>query len=69
MIRNTSEVDRYLSFTNSKLTIDMFTFDESIRIDREYEANAKYLKIEDITDGKFNFLHIRNLKNFFQITL
>jgi hypothetical protein len=51
MIRNTNEVDRYLNFTNSKLTIDMFTFDESIRIDREYEANAKNLKIEDITDG------------------
>ena len=57
MIRNTNEVDRYLNFTNSKLTIDMFTFDESIRIDREYEANAKNLKIEDITDGK--------LKSFF----
>jgi len=52
ILRSTSEVERYLFLTNSKLTIDMFSFDYYIHTNREYEANAKYLKIDDITDGK-----------------
>ena len=52
MLRSTSEVERYLFLTNSKLTIDMFSFDCFIHTNREFEANAKYLQIEDITEGK-----------------
>ena len=51
MLRNTSEVDRYLYLTNSQLTLDMFSFDHYIHTDREYEANAKHLSIPDITYG------------------
>jgi histone-lysine N-methyltransferase SETDB1 len=48
-LRNTGEVDRYLNFTASMLTLDLFSFDSYININREYEANAKFFKIEDIT--------------------
>lgn len=52
MLRSTGEVDKFLYLTNSQLTIDMFSFDYYIHTDREFEANAKYLKIEDITNGE-----------------
>ena len=52
MLRSTGEVDQYLYLTNSRLTIDMFSFDYYIHTDREFEANAKFLKIDDITLGK-----------------
>lgn len=52
IVRNTGEVEKYLSITNSKLTIDQFTFDQNVQTSREYEANASFLKIEDIADGK-----------------
>lgn len=54
MLRSTIEVDRYLYLTGSKLTIDMFSFDYFIHTDREFEANAKYLKIEDIANSQEN---------------
>jgi histone-lysine N-methyltransferase SETDB1 len=57
MLRSTGEVDKYLSQTDSRLTIDMFSFDYYILINREYEANARFLKKEDITEGKEN-VHI-----------
>ncbi len=57
MLRSTGEVDRYLAITNSKLTIDMFSFDYFIYTDREFEANAEFLKIDDITNGQEN-VHI-----------
>lgn len=52
ILRSTGEVDRYLFITNSKLTIDMFSFDSNVHTDREFEANAKYLKIDDVAEGK-----------------
>nr|QDF21443.1 histone-lysine N-methyltransferase eggless isoform X4 [Brachionus koreanus] len=54
MLRSTAEIDHYLYLTNSKLTIDMFTTDSYIHTDREFEANAKNLKITDISDGQEN---------------
>lgn len=54
MLRSTGEVDKYLFLTDSKLTIDMFSFDYFIHTDREFEANGKFLKIGDITNGKEN---------------
>lgn len=51
-LRNTGEVDKYLCMTNSWLTIDQFTFDCAVLTNREYESNACYLNIRDITDGK-----------------
>lgn len=54
MLRSTAEVDHYLYLTNSKLTIDMFTTDCYIHTDREFEANAKNLKINDITENQEN---------------
>ena len=44
-------MEKYLGLTNSWLTIDQFTFDCSVLTNREYEANACYLKISDITGG------------------
>lgn len=52
ILRSTGEVDRYLYLTNSNLTIDMFSFDFYIHTDREFEANAKFLNVYDITEGK-----------------
>ena len=49
-LRNTADVERYLHLTDSKLVLDQFSFDPYVHVNREYEANAKYLKIEDITD-------------------
>ena len=49
-LRNTAEVDRYLMLTDSKLTLDQFSFDYFIHVNREYEANARFLKREDITN-------------------
>ncbi|RNA32532.1 histone-lysine N-methyltransferase eggless isoform X4 [Brachionus plicatilis] len=54
MLRSTAEIDHYLYLTNSKLTIDMFTTDNYIHTDREFEANAKNLKINDIANGQEN---------------
>ncbi len=51
-LRNTGEVDKYLSVVNSWLTIDQFSFDSNVVTNREYEANACFLKIEDFSDGK-----------------
>ena len=51
-LRNIDEIDRYLYLTNSNLTIDMFSTDVYIHIDREFEANARYLSIADIADGR-----------------
>ena len=51
-LRNISEIDRFLFLTNSSLTIDMFSNDIFIHIDREFEANSRYLHITDIADGK-----------------
>ena len=53
-LRSTSEIDHFLYLTNSKLTIDMFTTDNYIHTDREFEANAKNLKINDISEGQEN---------------
>jgi len=49
-LRNTADVERYLFLTDSNLVLDQFSFDCYIHINREYEANAKFLKIEDITE-------------------
>lgn len=54
MLRSTSEIDHFLYLTNSKLTIDMFTTDSYIHTDREFEANAKNLKVDDISNGQEN---------------
>ena len=51
-LRNIFEVDRYLFLTNSSLTIDMFSHEQHFHLDREFEANATFLNIPDITDGK-----------------
>ena len=51
-LRSIDEIDRYLYLTNSNLTIDMFSTDVYIHIDREFEANARYLSIADIADGR-----------------
>ena len=51
VLRSIGELDRYLFLTNSKLTIDMFSFDTKINTNREFEANAKYVKADDITLG------------------
>ena len=51
-LRNINEIDHYLYMTNSNLTIDMFSMDVYIHIDREFEANSRYLNIKDIADGK-----------------
>ena len=53
-LRNTGEVEKYLTLTNSLLTTCMFSFDCFIHINREYEANAKFLKREDITGASEN---------------
>ncbi|CAF0734497.1 unnamed protein product [Brachionus calyciflorus] len=53
-LRSTAEIDHYLYLTNSKLTIDMFTTDCIIHTDREFEANAKNLKINDIANNLEN---------------
>ncbi len=51
-LRNTGEVDKYLRVVNSWLTIDQFSFDCNVLTNREYESNACFMKIEDITGGK-----------------
>ena len=53
-IRSTNELESYLEMTDSKLTIDMFTFDSFIRVDREFESTTFSLKIEDLTNGHEN---------------
>jgi hypothetical protein len=50
-LRSTNEVDLYLEKTDSKLTIDMFCFDQCARIDREFESETKNVKIDDMTKG------------------
>jgi histone-lysine N-methyltransferase SETDB1 len=54
VLRSTGEIDRYLYMTDSRLTIDMFSFDYFINTDREFEANARFLQIADISFGKEN---------------
>ncbi len=49
---NINEVDKYTYFTNSQLTLDMFSFDSDVRADREFEANKTYVNIDDMTYGK-----------------
>lgn len=48
MLRSSAEVDRYLVLTDSRLTIDTFSFDAAVLSNREFEANARFLKIDDI---------------------
>lgn len=51
LLRNTGEVEKYLGMTNSKLTIDQFSFDHRVMTSREFEANATFLKLDDFTAG------------------
>ena len=53
-LRTTSEIDKYLYLVDSVLTIDMFSLEYSIQTHREFEANAKFLKIEDVANGLEN---------------
>ena len=43
--RNMYEIDHYLQITNSNLTIDMFSNEMMIEIDRVYEVNYHNLKL------------------------
>jgi hypothetical protein len=52
MLRTITEVDKYLAMTDSKITLDKFSFDIYIHTDREFEGKTKGLKIEDIAAGK-----------------
>jgi histone-lysine N-methyltransferase SETDB1 len=47
-----TELDHFLRITNSNLTVDMFSFDYCINPDREFEANANFFKIDDVTGGR-----------------
>ena len=51
-LRNIFDVDRYLFLTDSSLTIDMFSHDQYLNIHREFEPNASFFSIDDITEGK-----------------
>lgn len=51
-LRSIAEVDRYLVLTNSKLTIDFFSFDATVLSNREFEGNARFLKIDDLSIGR-----------------
>lgn len=51
-LRNTGEVDKYLFSTQSQLTIDQFSFDQSVSTSREFEANATYLRLDDYAQGR-----------------
>ena len=51
-LRTITEVDKYLAMTDSKITLDKFSFDIYIHTDREFEGRTKSLKIEDITNGQ-----------------
>ncbi len=52
-IRSTRELDFYLSITNSNLTIDLFTFSDFVRLDREFKLDQNEIKmcIDDISYG------------------
>lgn len=52
MLRSIVEVERYLVLTNSKLTIDTFCFDATVLSNREFEGNARFLKIDDLSCGR-----------------
>ena len=55
VLRSISELDRYLFVTDSKLTIDMFSFDVKLYTNREFVANRSgqscRLAIDDISMG------------------
>ncbi len=53
-LRDETEVEIYLEKTDSKLSIDMFTFDKYTDVAREFESATKNVKIQDITKGKEN---------------
>lgn len=51
-IRSINQIDVYLTTTNSKLTIDMFSYDQPVQACRIFEANAHFLNIADISNGR-----------------
>ena len=53
-LRNTGEVEKYLFATDSWLTIDQFSFDHSVSISREFEANATFYRLDDYASGREN---------------
>lgn len=54
LMRSCTDVDKYLMLTNSRLTVDMFSFDSAVMSNREFEANCRFLKVEDIANGREN---------------
>ena len=53
-LRNILEIDNFLLLTNSDLTIDMFSYDIAVEIDRVFQTSLKHLKVADISKGKDN---------------
>ena len=51
-IRSKLEIEKYLTITNSILTIDLFSFDSKLSTIDYFKSNDKYLKIKDIIEGK-----------------
>ena len=45
------EIEKYLTITNSILTIDLFSFDSKLSTIDYFKSNDKYLKIKNITEG------------------
>lgn len=48
-IRSLEEIDSYMTLTQSMLAIDMFSFDTTVKINREFKSNVKYFKQNDIS--------------------
>jgi len=52
VLKSTKEIDDFLYLTDSKLTIDMYSFDFSIRINVNFKPDLNYIFIPDISQGE-----------------
>nr|CAH8853490.1 unnamed protein product [Trichobilharzia regenti] len=53
-LRSMHEVERFLDWTNSQLTADLFSFDNTVVINQEFRAEKTLTHIADLSYGKEN---------------